>query len=159
VTITNTGAGHAVPTGTPTKHVVVGVHARSGERWLVAAPSAPRAAVGTPAPAGTPLAAGDWRSPPGTVFGVFDRRTGRLAGDFWAPPGPEDVDDRRLAPDGSVTLEIPFELPEGLRDEPPVVEVRVIHRRMPLDAGPASLPFEPTPLDAPPEVEWERIVR
>lgn len=159
VTIENRGAGHAVPTGTWTKHVAVGVYARVGDRWLAATPAAPRAQLGDAAATGTAFEPGDWRNPPGIVFGVFERATGRLAPDFWAPPDAGDVDDRRLAPDAKVTLDVAFTLPPDVGDAEPVVEVRVIHRRGPLSAGPSSIPWEPRRYDAPPEIEWLRVVR
>ena len=105
------------------------------------------------------LVGGDWSNPPGTVFGVFDKASRRLAPDFWAPPAAEDVDDRRLAAGASVTLDVPFVSVAGSEATEPVVEVRAIHRRVPLVAGPASVPYEPRRYDAPPEVEWLRIVR
>lgn len=86
IRVTNKGGGHSIPTGTWTKHVALGVYARVGERWLAATPSTPRAALGDAAPPDEALAAGDWRNPPGLVFGVFDRTNGRLAPPFWAPP-------------------------------------------------------------------------
>ena len=160
VTLENRGAGHAIPTGTWTKHVAVGVYARVGDRWLAADRAAPRAMLGDAAPEGAALAAGDWRNPPGTVFGVYERASGRLAPDFWAPPDASDVDDRRLAPDAKVTLEVVFTLPDDVPpDVEPVVEVRVIHRRGPLAKGPSSVPWEPRRYDAPPEIEWLRVVR
>ena len=159
ISIENRGAGHSIPTGTWTKHVAVGVYARVGDRWLQALPSTPRAMLGDAAPPGTAQMSGDWRNPPGTVFGVYDRTTGRLAPDFWAPPDPGDVDDRRLAAGASLTFEVAFELPTGVPESEPIVEVRVVHRRGPLATGPASVPWEPRRYDAPPEIEWLRIVR
>ena len=159
VSVTNRGAGHAVPTGTWSKHVALGVYARVGDRWLVATPATRRAALGDAAPPTEALAAGDWRNPPGLVFGVFDRTNGRLAPPFWAPPDRADLDDRRLAADATVIFEASFELPADAPDVEPIVEARVIHRRAPLATGPSSVPWEPRPYDAPPEVEWLRVVR
>lgn len=163
VTVANLGAGHSIPTGTWTKHVAIGVWARQGEVWLAAAPGAPRARLTDATDAGPvdarALVGGDWSNPPGTVFGVFERSRGRLAPDFWAPPAPEDVDDRRLAAGGSVTLDIAFRPHAAAGATEPVVEVRAIHRRVPLADGPASVPYEPRRYDAPPEVQWLRVVR
>lgn len=159
VSVTNRGAGHSIPTGTSTKHVALGVWARAGDRWLVAAPASPRAMLGDDAAPGEALSAGDWRNPPGLVLGVFDRTNGRLASDFWAPPAASDVDDRRLEPEATRTFEVVFDLPPDAPDVEPVVEVRVIHRRRPLARGPESIPYEPRPYDAAPELLWSRIVR
>ena len=68
-------------------------------------------------------------------------------------------DDQRLAAGASRTIEAAFTLSPDERDVEPVVEVRVIHRRGPLSAGPASVPWEPRRYDAPPEIEWMRLVR
>jgi hypothetical protein len=161
VAVTNRGAGHKVPTGTWTKHVAIGVWARQDDRWLAAADDVPRAAlVRSGAPRGEALAAGDWRDPPGIVLGV--RRRGDASGrpaDFWAPPAAGDLVDERLAPEETRRFTVAF-LPAGQGAGPaPTVEVRVVHRRGPIERGPQDVPWEMRPYDPSPEVEWTRVVR
>ena len=48
---------------------------------------------------------------------------------------------------------------DATADAPPVVEIRIVHRRGPIGAGVATTPWAPRPNDAPPEVEWARLER
>jgi hypothetical protein len=158
VRATNRGAGHAIPTGTWTKHVALGIWARQGDRWLAADGGERAALVDEAAPAA--LAGGDWRNPPGTVFGVR-RSSGGLATppDFYDPPPPAETVDARLAAGATRTVEASFVPVGDGPGEPPEVEVRVIHRRGTLGATAADVPWDLRPNDPPPQVEWLRIVR
>lgn len=158
VTVTNAGAGHAVPTGTWTKHVAVGVWARQGARWLAAEGGERADLVAGGADAG-PLVAGDWRRPPGRVFGWRRKGGDATPPDFWAPPDAADLEDRRLPPDVPVRLEATFVPVVGGPGAPPEVEVRVVHRRGAIGAGAHETPWDRKPYDPAPEVEWARIVR
>jgi hypothetical protein len=159
VAVTNVGAGHRVPTGTWTKHVAIGVWARRGDRWLLAK-DGERAVLGARAPADEALAGGDWRGPPGALLGVFRRGKEEEPASFWDPPTPADTVDTRLAPDETRTIRARFvDVPGAPAGDPPVVEVRAVHRRGAIGSGHAGTPWEPRPNDAPPEVEWWRIER
>lgn len=151
VRVENVGAGHLVPTGTWTKHIVLGVWARQGERWCRQV-LGPRAHLVPDEEAAPARAAGDWRNPAGTVFGI------RAQGDGDAPFQPLDlrgawrtgqVDDTRLAPGAARTLVVEFAV-EG--DAPVEVEVRLVHRRGALGAGPADVAWPVGPYDPPPEM-------
>ena len=158
VTVTNTGAGHAVPTGTWTKHVAVGVWARQGSRWL-AAEGGERADLVADDAAGAALAAGDWRRPPGRVFGWRVKGGDATPPDFYAPPAADALEDRRLHPDAPVRVDATFvPVVEG-PGAPPEIEVRVVHRRGAIGAGAHETPWDRKPYDPAPEVEWVRIVR
>ncbi len=165
VRLTNAGAGHRVPTGTWSKHVLVGVWARqagaalrqtAGERaWVVPADQSEEAPE-----------SGDWRNPAGFVLGVFARqdpegRAGLL--DWWSEVAPEEVLDRRLAPGEARSGEFSFALPARDAGEPapqePEVEVWVVHRRAPLGAGIQTLPWSPGAYEDTPETLWMRVVR
>jgi hypothetical protein len=136
----------------------VGVWARQGDTWL-AATDGPRATVDeSVAPPEGPMSGGDWRNPPGTVLGVFP--AGATAR-WWDPSTASGAGrvDRRLAPDETRTVAVAFR-PAGEAPGPePTVEVRVVHRRGPVGAGVETTPWEMRPNDAPPVVEWARIVR
>ena len=157
VRATNAGAGHRVPTGTWTKHVAIGIWARQGGAWL-AADGGERAALVADAPPG-PLAGGDWRNPPGTVLGVLRKGGAAPPLDFYDPPAPGDVADTRLLPGETRTIEAAF-VPAG---EPPgtepEVEVRVVHRRGAIGAGPHETPWDLRQNDPAPQTEWTRVVR
>ena len=160
VTLENVGAGHRIPTGTWTKHVVVGVWAQQGKTWLAAGPGVPRARVTDVDPApDAALEGGDRHNPPGTVLGVFDRASARPLAAFYDPPDAKDVVDTRLAPDERRTLALSFRPAESGGGAEPRVTVRVVHRRGEIGAGVAQTPWDLHPYDAPPEVEWARIER
>jgi len=159
VALENRGAGHAIPTGTWTKHVVVGVWARQGGRWLRAAGGARTRLVADDDAPAEPLAAGDWRNPGGLVLGVLDKRAGEAPATFWDPPPPEDLLDARLRPDEKRTFSVAFSTPEGAPGERPVVELRVVHRRGAIGPGPEATPWDRALYDPPPEVEWLRLLR
>jgi hypothetical protein len=160
VSLRNVGAGHRVPTGTWSKHVVVGVWARQGDvplgleeggrAWLVAeteTAEAPRV--------------GDWRNPAGFVLGVFragdpEGRSGTAA--WWEGRSREDVLDRRLAPGETREAAFTFRHAEG-ETAPVEVEVWVVHRRGALGRGLHELPWTLGPYEASPETLWMRAVR
>lgn len=159
VVVENVGAGHAVPTGTSTKHVALGVWARQGDTWL--APDGGERADLVPEDRATvgPMAAGDWMRPPGLVFGW--RRAGGDATppDFYERIADDDLEDRRLHPGQPVTLRAYFVAAvEGDRSLPQV-EVRVVHRRGAIGAGAHETPWVRHVNDPPPETEWIRILR
>ncbi|MDJ0973596.1 MAG: multiheme c-type cytochrome [Planctomycetota bacterium] len=163
VTLENTGAGHKIPTGTWTKHVVVGVWAKSGDRWLRAMGGERALLVsaetdGEEAGAGT--TPGDWRNPAGTILGMTVKGGGsnpyaRPA--FYAAWDPKDLVDRRLAPGEERVVEAVFD-GEGVDAEPEVV-VWIVHRRGDLGLGAAHAAFPIRPYDAPPEVVWKKVTR
>jgi len=159
VVVTNRGAGHAVPTGTWTKHVAVGVWARQGAAWLAADGGERADLVPADAAATGPLRVGDWRNPPGRVFGWRRKGGDATPPDFYDPPAADALEDRRLHPEQRVRIEAVF-VPAG--EGPgvaPEVEVRVVHRRGAIGAGVHETPWERKPYDPAPEVEWLRIVR
>ena len=158
VSVQNVGAGHRIPTGTWTKHVLVGVWARQGDRWLLpvegdrlwrpVGPAAPEAP-----------AAGDWPGAAGFVLGVRDAREVPGAPrppDFWRRLGPDEVVDERLAPGATRTGRFAF---DAAGDAEPTIVVRVVHRRGALGAGPAHTPWQPADYDEPPEVLWLEVTR
>ena len=163
VSVASKDVGHKVPTGTWTKHVLVGVWARQGDAWLVAA-EGPRAVVdpSLPAPA-APLEGGDWRNAPGIVLGVFRKggpaASGGAPASFWAPPAETDVEDTRLSPGETRTFRVRFSPRASGRGEPPTVEVRVLHRRGAIGSGPERTPWPLRPADPAPQVEWIRVTR
>ena len=156
VAVTNVGAGHRIPTGTWTKHVLVGVWARQGERWLLQV-DGDRASTVPGAAVSEPLAAGDWRNPGGFVLGVREAHEASAAvnqPDLWlAWKGDEIVDDR-LAPGATRTARCTF---QTSGEEEATVVVRVVHRRGVLGAGPAHTPWKPSFYDEPPEVLWLEV--
>jgi hypothetical protein len=156
VRVTNVGAGHRIPTGTPCKHVLVGVWATQGDRALRMTASAEDDAASVPTAPGTrALEGGDWASARTLFLGVRDRVSKAPVTDWWvAAP---DFEDRRLAPGATRALTAWFAPAGEDRGAAPRVEVRVIHRRG--DAGPADTPWPLHVNDAPPQVEWLRIVR
>jgi hypothetical protein len=161
VVLTNSGAGHRIPTGTWSKHVAVGVWARQGKAWLASdGGERARLVAASAAPTGA-LEGGDWRNPPGTVLGVFHRGYEGQPADFYDPPAPEETVDTRLAPGETRTIEVDFVPADGAKDggAAPEVEVRVIHRRGAIGAGPESTPWDLRPYDPAPQTEWTRIVR
>jgi len=158
VRVTNVGAGHLLPTGTWSKHVLVGVWARQGSRWLKQVDGDRAWTQDGEAPAEA-LAAGDWRNPGGLVLGVRDagERSGALRQpDLWFPWRGDEVVDERLKPGASRQASCVFEL-EGAEEAQ--VVVRVIHRRGELGKGPAQMPWRAAPYDEPPEVLWMEVVR
>lgn len=160
VRVTNRGAGHRIPTGTWTKHVLVGVWARQGGRWLAQVDGDRALTVAGPPPAQA-LAAGDWRNPGGLVLGV--RGAGEASGALrqpspWLPWRAGEVVDERLAPGATREARCVFGL-EGSGTEPVEVVVRVVHRRGEMGAGPAHLAWVPRPYDEPAEQLWLEVVR
>ncbi len=161
VSITNTGAGHRIPTGTWTKHVVVGVWAKRGDTWLPLL-GGDQVTLVNPAeepPVEVGLAAGDYRNPAGLVLGVRapDSMVPWLRPAFYGPWSPESLEDTRLQPRETRTAVCRF--PAGGTDEEPTVEVRVVHRRSDMGAGLAQVPYSIRPNDAPPAVRWMRVVK
>jgi hypothetical protein len=157
ISVTNVGAGHRIPTGTWSKHVLVGVWARQGDAWLRRT-SGDRILAVEDAPADA-LAAGDWRNPAGLVLGVRLADAERGVADpppFWSVVAPSDVVDDRLAPGETRTAACRFEAGDGSE---PVVEVRVVHRRGTIGAGPASTPWPVHAYDPMPETPWIRLTR
>ena len=154
VRVTNSGAGHKVPTGTWSKHVVVGVWAESAGKPLRQL-DGDRARLGNPAPEGTTLAPGDWRDPGGLVLGMRARTSeaGSAPPVFWAAWPQADVIDERLAPGETRTATCRFEAAEA----EPTIQVRVLHRRGWLPRGTASTPWTVGPLDPQPEVLWMTV--
>jgi len=160
VRLRNVGAGHRVPTGTATKHVLVGVWARRGadrvplqgadrlrlseDRWLDPDPSIAETPTRT------------WDGAAGFVLGrVVSNETGvlRLAS-FHGGKEEGVVRDTRLAP-GAERHGSWFAAPGA----EPEVEVEVIHRRVPLVEGPQDATHLRGLYDAPLEVRWLRVVR
>jgi len=156
VSLENRGAGHAIPTGTWTKHVVVGVWARQGGRWLRAVGGARARLVPDEEAPAEGLAAGDWRNPGGLVLGMLDARNADAPATFWDPPIAGDLLDTRLRPDEKRTFTVVF---DGAAGERPTLELRVIHRRGAIGPGPEATPWDRSRYDPPPEVEWSRLVR
>ena len=157
VGVTNVGAGHNVPTGSWTKHVVVGVWAQQAGEWrpLLRGPRA--RLVDEDPPMGT--AAGDWRNPPGFILGV--RPKANVGKAFETPflgfVWPRDaLVDTRLAPAATAQHEFTF-LAKG--DEPVQVEVRIVHRRGAFGATLQDVPWEIRDRDPMPQVLWKRVVR
>lgn len=158
VSVTNTAAGHRIPTGTWTKHVLVGVWARQGDRWLRQV-EGDRAVVVSGPPGEGGLSAGDWRNPGGLVLGLRARDEPSAAvnqPDLWLPWSAEEVVDERLEPQATRVARCVFEADPGT--EPEVV-VRVVHRRGELGLGAATMRWSPTLYDEPPEVLWLEVVR
>lgn len=158
VTVTNVGAGHRLPTGTWTKHVLVGVWARLGERWLPLTAGDRAWTLAGPAPLEA-LPAGEWAGAGGLVLGVRDahRRPGApRPPDFWQDRRAEGVVDERLAPGASRTARCVF---EAAGEGEPTVVVRVVHRRGALGPGPEHTPWAPADYDEPPEVLWLEVVK
>ena len=157
--VTNVGAGHHVPTGSWTKHVLVGVWARQGEQWLPLR-EGPRALVVATHESEHGLAAGDWRNPAGFILGVQPRQT---VGSRFRTPMPghawtaATIHDTRLAPGSTVRETFRFDLTAA--DGAPQVEVRVAHRRGAFGADLRDVPWEIRPRDPLPHVLWHRIVR
>ncbi|MGE0191948.1 MAG: hypothetical protein AB7T63_07875 [Planctomycetota bacterium] len=157
VRVTNRGAGHKVPTGTWSKHLVLGVWARQGGRDL-ALVEGPRAWLD--ARAGEPAGRepGDWRRPAGFVFGISPRAGGvtpfrplDLLGAWRA----SDVEDTRLEP--GATRELVFRF-AAAGDEPAEIDVRWQHRRGALGASSADAPWQVRPHDPPPALTLGRTV-
>ncbi|MDA1195345.1 MAG: multiheme c-type cytochrome [Planctomycetota bacterium] len=162
VAVTNVGAGHKVPTGTWSKHVVVGVWAEVDGRPLRQR-GGERAELGARAAGDPALAPGDWRDPGGFVLGVRARRVDAEGADvrglappvFWGAWMPEDVIDERLEPGATRRAECVFEPAET----EPTIEVRVLHRRGWLPGGLGSVPWTLGTYDPLPEVLWSRVRR
>lgn len=162
VTVTNVGAGHKVPTGTWSKHVVVGVWAEVDGKALRQV-GGDRAALGAAPPGDVALAPGDWRDPGGLVLGVRARIVdaagdvvrGRAPPAWWAAWPAREVIDERLAPGEGRAALCRFEASEA----EPTIEVRVIHRRGWLPDGLASVPWTVGRNDPAPTVLWKRVRR
>lgn len=160
VSVTNTGAGHKVPTGTWSKHVIVGVWAEASGKALRQL-DGDRALLGNPPPEGAALAPGDWRDPGGFILGMrvkLENDNGSPTQDrappvFWAPWKAADLQDDRLAPGATRTATCRFEASEA----EPTIEVRVLHRRGWLPRGTASTPWTIGPTDPQPEVLWMTV--
>ncbi len=157
VSLTNVGAGHKIPTGTWSKHVVVGVWAMQDGRWLAPTPESDRVRVTEFDAASNELAPGNWRNPAGMVLGVRTLKPSSRRPAFWWAFDAETLVDDRLAPGETRTATCRF--PLGDPDKPPEVEVRVVHRRGDIGLGMANTPWPMKPYDAPPEVMWLRVVR
>ncbi len=163
VSITNRGAGHKIPTGTWSKHVVVGVWAERAGRplRLLAGPRAwiaPSSAAPDAPP--TALAPGDWNNPGGFVLGMRARddvEEQQGLPRFWQRWPPEQLIDRRLAPGETRRATLRFEAGQGTEDA--FIEVRVLYRRGTLPEGAASVPWTVGPNDPPPEVLWMQVRR
>jgi hypothetical protein len=158
VRVKNVGAGHRIPTGTWSKHVLVGVWARQGGRWLRQVQGDRAWVVDGPAP-DRPLAAGVWENPGGLVLGVRDAGEPSAAlrqPDLWLAWRPEELVDERLAPGQERTARCVFEASGA---EPVEIVVRVVHRRGEIGPGPAFTPWKPSLYDEAPEVLWTEVVR
>lgn len=152
IAVENVGAGHRVPTGTWTKHLVLGVWARAAGKPLALLSGDRAWLVEESATSSDPLVAGSWLNPMGTVFGVFPANSPEApfaSLDMLAPWLAEHIDDRRLEPGAVRNLVGEFSCPP---DAPCEVEVRVVHRRGALGAGVAHTPWTIGPGDAPPEM-------
>ena len=157
VRVTNTGAGHKVPTGSWSKRVIVGVWAESEGKALRQL-EGPRTWLQPDASTDVAYAPGDWRNPGGFVLGVraaSDPEGKQTAPPFWQVWRPEDIVDTRLKPGETRSATLVFEDPGKVPD----VEVRVLHRRARLAKGLASLPWTARPYDPPPETLSTRIRR
>ena len=159
VRVTNTGAGHKIPTGSWSKRVIVGIWAEAAGRPLRQL-EGPRTWLQPDTPQDVAARPGDWRNPGGFVLGV------RAAGDpegrqnapaFWQVWRAQDVIDTRLSPEESRSAVLSFEsTADGVVPE---VEVRVLYRRARLPTGLASVPWTVRPYDPAPEVLWKRVRR
>jgi len=159
VAVSNDGAGHKVPTGTWTKHVVVGVWAEVDGRPLRQL-DGDRAWLDPGAPDGLALAPGDWRNPGGLVLGVgavVDAGLRPSYPRFWQAWPADQLVDTRLSPGETRRARCRFEATPAGRE--PDVEVRILHRRGALPGGAASVPWTLGPYDPQPEVLWQRIRR
>ncbi len=157
VAVTNSGAGHKVPTGTWSKHVVVGVWAERAGKALKQI-DGPQAWLDGSVKTRLALAPGDWRNPAGFILGVrakSDVKETQGLPRFWQAWPADQIVDRRLAPGATRRASIRFELGTGEGEF--AAEVRVLHRRGWLTRGAASVPWTIGPNDPPPEVLWWRI--
>jgi len=157
VALTNTGAGHKIPTGTWSKHVVVGVWAERAGKPLRQL-DGPRAWVAPPIKPATALAPGDWRNPGGFVLGMraaSDAEERQGLPQFWKVWPAAQINDRRLAPGETRRATLRFEAGAGTADA--TIEVRVLYRRGALPGGAASVPWTVGPNDPQPEVLWMRV--
>jgi hypothetical protein len=159
VSVTNTGAGHKIPTGTWSKRVIVGVWASAAGAPLLQV-DGDRTWLDPAAPVDVAYAPGDWRNPGGLVLGMraaSDPEGRQTAPPFWQVWRSEDVIDTRLAPGETRSARLLFEdTPKGIV---PQVEVRILYRRARLARGLASLPWTLRTYDPAPEVLWKRVVR
>ncbi len=161
VKVTNVGAGHKVPTGTWSKHVVVGVWAEVGGEPLQQVGGDRVLFDRTRGLTDDAMAPGDWRAPGGFVLGVRQRHLdaggepllGMPPPVFWAAWPKEEIVDERLAPGEARTAICRF----AASDKEPTVEVRIVHRRGSLPRGTASVPWTVGPNDPAPEVLWLRV--
>jgi hypothetical protein len=159
VEVTNSGAGHKVPTGTWSKRVIVGVWASLQGKPLRQV-GGDRSRLDPGASSEIAYAAGDWRNPGGFVLGVRARSDAeglQTAPSFWAPWRAEDIVDERLGAGETRVATCRFEGPVG--EAVPEVEVRVLYRRARLAGGAASVPWTVGPHDPAPEVLWLRLQR
>jgi hypothetical protein len=159
VSITNVGAGHRIPTGTWTKHVVVGVWAKRGDAWLPLQSGAKTRLVAADAePEDGVLPAGDFRNPGGLVLGVAakESNTPWMRPAFFGLWKPEALEDTRLLP--RETRKAVCRYPGDGTETPPTVEVRVEHRRAEVDPV-TGFGYPIRPNDAPPVVRWMRVVK
>ena len=157
VRVTNRGAGHKVPTGTWSKHLVLGVWATQDGQPL-ALVEGPRAWLDARAGEEAGRDPGDWRRPAGFVFGIAPRSEALAPFrplDLLGAWGADDVDDTRLEP--GATRELVFRF-ASVADAPAHVDVRWQHRRGALGAGSADAPWQVRSHDPPPALTLGRSV-
>lgn len=160
VRLRNVGAGHRIPTGTSTKHVLVGVWARRGDA-RVALEGRDRLRLSEdrlldPDRTTRRVPTRAWDGAAGFVLGrTVPNETGvlRLAS-FHGGPETAPVTDTRLPP--STEHRVSWFVEAGPEPE---IEVEVVHRRVPLIEGPQDAGHVRGLYDAPLEVRWLRVVR
>lgn len=120
VEVTNTEAGHHIPTDSPLRQIFVVVSATDAQ-------GTPLALEGGPV---LPDWAGDLQGQPGDYFAKILQETWTEimpSGAYWNPT--RTVEDTRLAALESRTSTYVFAIPEGARDGAITVEARLIFRR------------------------------
>lgn len=155
VRVTNRGAGHKVPTGTWSKHLVVGVWATQQGQPL-AYVEGPRAWLDARADEQAGREPGDWRRPAGFVFGIAPRGQDSAPFrplDLLGAWGADDVSDTRLEP--GATRELVFRF-AAVADAPAQIDVRWQHRRGALGPGSANAPWQVRSHDPPPALTLGR---